>query len=360
VLAFGWLASREAAAQTSTLSLDQNSIKRIRLNDPAGTNYPYRNARRWWVNYDECRNPNEEYFQFTLAVTTPGDPLEVWAGSGQDCAAVRVSDNRTQSCWIVATVARSEDPMTVKVPVRNIVARDVDTLTPPSGLGPEVCDGSTDNEGDSIKFYFFLQDGGQAVAGTTVTWDPAALGGTGFDLVGPDPPESITIGMGESQLSINLKDVDEESDRERFAAYCAPVQADETFIPTDGAAACATTDLMANARPNPALKCGEASETSNTITTDSDLPGGDLVNDQLYAIGVSGEDIVGNSGPLSPISCGTPKPLDDFFELYKQNGGRGGGGFCSMSPGSHSVPGATALLFALLAAFGIRRGRSRA
>jgi len=84
-------------------------------------------------------------------------------------------------------------------------------------------------------------------------------------------------------------------------------------------------------------------------------------NETLYAVGVSGEDVVGNSGPLSMLACGMPKKLDDFFEVYGKANGPGGGGFCSVSPGlPRSAPGATLLLGVLLAAFGLRRGRNRA
>jgi hypothetical protein len=361
-------ARAQAASGTAAIKLDVNSIARRRVNDPPGTNYPYRNARRWWINYEECRNPNEEYFEFPLSVPNPGPPLEVWAGSGQDCSAVRGNADRTQSCWIVASYGKSEDTMTVVVPVRTVVKRDVNVLTPPmgpsqqqSGLDPMVCDGSTDTEGDAIKFYFFLQEGGQA-AGTPATWDPASLGGTGFDLVGPAPPESITIGMGDEQLSVNLHGVGEEPDRERFAAYCSPAAMDDTFIPAEGVPPpCSAPELPPGVVPDVSLKCGEASETSDVITTDPDLPQGKLVNETPYAVGVSGLDAVDNAGPLSPLACGTPKELDDFFEVYGKANGPGGGGFCSVSPGfPRSAPAATALLGALLAAFGLRRSRSRA
>ena len=46
-----------------------------------------------------------------------------------------------------------------------------------------VCEGSIDPDGQSVKFYFFFQDGGKALPGGT-TWDAKAVGGTGFDLVG--------------------------------------------------------------------------------------------------------------------------------------------------------------------------------
>jgi hypothetical protein len=214
-----------------------------------------------------------------------------------------------------------------------------------------------DKSGVQLALYFFLQNGGQVV-GTEQKWDPTNLGGVGYDMIGPAPPGSISAGMGENQLIVNLEDVQTDADRERFAAYCAPAVADDsTFVPAaDAPPTCLTDQLTPGVRPDSTLKCGEANETSNAITTDANL-----VNDQLYAVGVSGQDIIGNAGPLSTLACGIPKPLKDFFELYGEAGGPGGGGFCNMSsPGSSRAPLAPiALLGAVFAAFTVRRGRKR-
>ena len=76
------------------------------------------------------------------------------------------------------------------------------------------------------------------------------------------------------------------------------------------------------------------------------------------AIAVAGVDRVGNSGPLSPIACGTPQPVTTFFEAYREAGGRGGGGFCSCGP-----PGPAGGVAASLVGVGLwwlRRRRQRA
>jgi hypothetical protein len=52
---------------------------------------------------------------------------------------------------------------------------------------------------------------------------------------------------------------------------------------------------------------------------------------------------VGNAGVLSQLLCGTPTELDDFYELYSLNGGRGGGGFCSL-PLAPRAPSHVALM----------------
>jgi MYXO-CTERM domain-containing protein len=88
---------------------------------------------------------------------------------------------------------------------------------------------------------------------------------------------------------------------------------------------------------------------------------GALLNGRTYAIGVSGQDLLGNAGELSEIRCGTPVELDDFFELYSRRGGVGGGGFCSLSssPGGPH-PRSLAGLGLLVAALLWRRARSLA
>lgn len=75
-----------------------------------------------------------------------------------------------------------------------------------------------------------------------------------------------------------------------------------------------------------------------------------------YAVAVAGVDRVGNSGPLSSVACGSPQPVDDFFELYRRAGGKGGGGFCAIGA-DPSRAGLAALGVALLA-FALRRRRS--
>jgi hypothetical protein len=360
-LALAGVWSTDASAQsntTSTITIGQN-VGRRRSTDPIGYDgYPFRNARRWWVNYDEC--VANEYFDFYITLTNPRNRLEVWAGT-EDCGSKRSLQDHGQ-CWIVASNDSPQQNFTVSVPVRNIVSNNVGVnsanIPDPEALGTAVCDTSTDSDGVQLKLYFFLQDGGQVV-GSEQPWDPTNLGGVGYDMIGPAPPDSITTGMGESQLSINLAGVEPEPDRERFAAYCALADAqdgDAEFIPAADALTCPTMQLTPGARPDSALKCGEANETSNTITTDHNL-----LNDQVYAVGVSGEDIIGNAGPLSTLACGIPKPLKDFFELYGEAGGPGGGGFCNMSrPGSSHSPAAPIALFGgVLAAFTVRRGRKR-
>lgn len=331
LIGFGLL--RPAEAQISAPVVVEGEISR-----DWGATTP-RNFLPWWISQDDCRE--DHAFSFPVDGLTGNDPLEIWVGN-EDCASTRGNDDRGQ-CWIVARVDQPDaQGEQVRVPVRNVVAQIQGTLEPPSGLTNEVCV-DDDTNGQAVTFYFMLIDGGLSAASTT--WDPDASGGTGFDLLGPDPPGGISVGVGDSQLSIRLDDVDEESDRERFQAFCVPAEpasrndagagevpgadAGATEGPAPTLEQCFTPRVSEGAPPPLDFGCGSASEITGTISTTP------LINDQVYAVAVSATDLLGNAGVLSEVECGRPVELDDFFEVYVRSGGTGGGGFCSVaSPGS--------------------------
>lgn len=342
----------------------------------------YSASRPWWISYEDCLANDK--FTFHLSIRDNSNPLEIWAGS-ENCATNRSRTDRGQ-CWIVAQVAQLSDTVDVEVPVRNILLRNLNTTNPPApGLPATVCDNSTDPSGEALTFYIMLVDSGQA--DEYIAWD-GGTGGTGFDVVGPDPPGSISVGVGESQLAIKIKDINEDSDREAFEAFCVPagttfasigltdpdsdttgdagtsgegLDAGEVSRSRDagnGPPAACFTEVLRSGRLAPSqFSCGTARETSSTLRTSR------LVNDQQYAVALSARDRLGNAGVASTIECGRPTELDDFFELYSRADGHGGGGFCSVAPGGaarENAPRGLALLLAVLAGFGLRRKKGDA
>jgi hypothetical protein len=399
----------EALAQSTATApqLNENRIERIQ---------PYRSAqtRRYWISYDDC--VANDVITFPIGLTDNSRALEVWVGN-DNCAERRGSENEGQ-CWLVARIDSPTVPQTdVPVSVRAVVQRDLNATAPPTDVPASVCENNTDPNGEKLTYYFILEEGGKSAASDVWT---NGDDGTGYDLVGPRPPGNIRVGVGESQLAINIDGVVEEADRERFEAFCVPAGtgvaspldaggidaglggapgvgsagldaagadaagADAAGADAAGAsdassagpvlvdaldassggldasagaapAACFTPLLRQGERPPNAFSCGTANETARTLRT------GSLQNGQAYAIGVSGQDLLGNAGELSEIRCGTPVVLDDFFELYSRRGGVGGGGFCSLSaspggPHPRSLAGLGLLVTALL----WRRARSRA
>jgi hypothetical protein len=82
--------------------------------------------------------------------------------------------------------------------------------------------------------------------------------------------------------------------------------------------------LVAGQIPDLKYVCGTTNGASGNATG--------LTNGTTYAIGVAAYDNLGNVGVLSPMVCVTPGPIDDFFTLYNEAGGKGGG--CELSSGS--------------------------
>jgi hypothetical protein len=150
--------------------------------------------------------------------------------------------------------------------------------------------------------------------------------------------------------------VNTDADRDRFAAYCVDLTPSDGFVPEEGEEIDCSTPELVPGEPARIPACGTASETSTTLSTNTNL-----LNDHLYAVAVAAQDQLGNSGPLTDVKCASPRELDDYFELYKRSGGAAGGGFCSLRPGVPvAARGAPLLLGILLLGLRARRARSRA
>lgn len=364
-----------------TLSPNSNGIERLRD--------PYTPTRPWWISYDDCVGDDE--FTFSLSTTASNDNLEVWVGT-ENCATNRNNLSLIGQCWMVALENLNEDTVQVRVPVKNVLARRTGVASLPGPLGDDICDNSNEVNGEAISWYFMVVRGGQASEYIAWSGEP---GGTGIDVVGPAPPETISVGVGEKQLTISMGRVPTDATRQRYEAFCVPQGAtldsppglDAGANPAGGSggvaslldagidldagsgepdagdpnaapAACFTELLRQGARPptGPQYSCGTTNAISGTLRTK-----GNLINDQAYAVAVSGQDELGNAGVVSQIQCGTPMVLEDFYELYKSRNGPGGGGFCSFSPPTGKTgAGAASVLLMLLAGLGWRRSRGRA
>jgi hypothetical protein len=377
--------SSNISSSLTTLTSPNGYISLVPNAQGISRKFPYYTASRpWWISYNDCLK--NDSFTFSLTVRNTSNPLEIWAGT-ENCAVSRSRTDRGQ-CWIVARVPQLTDTVDVTVPVRNIIARRLNVTEPPApdSVSSDVCDDSTDPSGEAITFYFLIEKGGQG--DEYFAWD-GGTGGTGFDVVGPEPPGRISVGVGESQLAVRIDDITEETDRERFEAFCVPagtmratsgndagtasgVSSDSGGLDggssgsTTGAtndagisgaapAACFTDLLVAGQRPPPEYSCGTANEISRVLRTDR------LRNYQSYAVAVAGQDNLGNAGVASDIQCGTPIELNDFYENYTRAGGPGGGGYCSFSPLAERRLGrGLGAVVLLLAGFGLRRRRCSA
>ena len=85
-----------------------------------------------------------------------------------------------------------------------------------------------------------------------------------------------------------------------------------------------------------------------------------FANGTSVAVAIAAIDAVKNVGPLSTVACATPDRVNGFDELYHQDGGTAGGGFCSLShlPANRGGTGATAFSLVMLSV-AARRRRAR-
>ncbi|MEZ4310829.1 MAG: hypothetical protein R3F14_22525 [Polyangiaceae bacterium] len=122
--------------------------------------------------------------------------------------------------------------------------------------------------------------------------------------------------------------------------------------PTDTTAGvCNSCDLQqGEPAPGELYQCGKISSGTSGLAAVLD-------NDTYYAVAVAAYDNLGNIGPLTAATCGTPQEVQDFYEEYRAQGGQAGGG-CSVETRSR-IAGFTGPATALLAgaAFLLRRRR---
>ena len=127
---------------------------------------------------------------------------------------------------------------------------------------------------------------------------------------------------------------------------------------------CSAPGLNPGQYPDESMRCGSVGSPSarSGVAASPDAADSQVVieNGTTYGVAIASTDRVGNVGLLSPVTCATPEPVIGFFEQYKSEGGRAGGGFCNIERGARkSSPGALLVLMFGLAVLGRVRARRR-
>jgi hypothetical protein len=347
LLIAGLLLSGPAFAQSVTLRQDSQGI--IRRHQIADLDLDQINRR----NCDD-----NEQITFQLAVSgNPGTSyrLGAWTGSGCETETNRAGTNAT--CRRVgADVPYQADSSPLTLGVQDIVAAVnlTSAATADGGTGeggassggddPGVCDGSA--QAVAFTLHFLLANtSGQSPSGFTFPkWEAE------FDLDGPAAPRAVTAGIGENTLVISWSPADDTArqDTDGYYFFCDPPAG--TGIPAvdGGTPTCGTPALAAE------NACGRAlggSVTSGQTST--------LVNGVRYSVAVAAQDLFKNYGELSDSTCATPEPVTGFFEAYRDAGGKGGGGFCSIGTGRSSAFAGFGALALLGLAWRRRSARAR-
>ena len=333
-----------------------------------------------WVNRADCLARDVLTFSPVTLHDYDGYDLEAWAGKRNvDCAD---PDNRDSGgdCFQVFAAKADSPSMTVHIDALELVARGA--ASPPY---PDVCNGATSAKRTSLSLTFMLVDEDGEIGGKPKIWTDI-----GYDVSPPAPPTHVSASESETRIYLDWKEPD-ALDLRSYVFYCDPrpgsvladgglttlsaigalSQAESVDASSEPAGSaedggsslrsCGDSEVIAagvdplSVRDIGDYVCGSTSAGDHTGTVEH------LVNGVEYSVAVASVDEVGNVGVLSRPVCETPIPVTDFYELYRQAGGKAGGGWCSLSRTPSAAAHGTAALFTALslATFVRRRRRPR-
>jgi uncharacterized membrane protein YgcG len=394
----GWVAT--AAAQ-ATITVQYTGRK---------SSVPSSRGNGTWIGRQECLEGDEFYLTATVSGSNPSSyTYEAWVGS--DCGKYESRNGSTRKCLLIDTRSAAAS-FNITLPVQamvtdpstyqgtGLVPGDVTACTPASGTSPA----------KDLTVYFLLLTNLTDEVASPFTFK------TKYDLIGPQPPTGATASGGETMLKLSWTPSDPLEEETTYRFYCYPVRgAEYADAGKDGSGEARATPMAGDAGDVDviAADAGEAGGGAGASGAGGDggasgaggeagtggaggsalvalpegcpagtpfregdmpdetyrcgsAPGGSsgkvtgLKDGVVYAVGVAAVDSFDNPGKLSNIACATPVPVDDFFDLYKEAGGKGGGGFCTLSdaPGAAGHAGFSAT-FAALAATALMRRRIR-
>ena len=367
--------SRPAAAQTTTTPttasitvVTNSTATQLVDKNHNPVSHSYTPNHPFWVNLDECHNG----WVYQISVTTVGTQnldMQVWATTaGNDCSAVtaRFAENSTPSCWRVGYIGSvNEGTYAYYIPVQNVVGQHFFTDTSnetttavPAGTSQDcdiIASTGASRTGIGVTLFFYMFNGTSAGTPTySATW-----GDPGYDLVGPSAPGTVGVQPADTELYMNWSQV-LDSDLAGYRMFCqdcstadAATNVCDLYSSTDaGEITCPAIpdNLIPGCLPN-------GSYLKGTVTDKQAVSGvaEHVTNGDKYACAVAGFDIMQNSGNLSTLVTSMPWYVKDFFSTYRKDGGKGGGGFCSVGQRSSGV--GMLIPLASLCLLALRRGR---
>jgi hypothetical protein len=261
------------------------------------------------INIAECTAAVSDQLSFSWTTTASGT-FDLFASDTAGCPIPTANANTNVKTITIAS-SLTTTSLTNFITVPNLLTRLAFT-----------CPGT----GTQVSFCLFAA--GTNTGGTTAT--AAATGSIGLDLEAPPAPNVNEPTPGDSALNVSWSlgsgSVDGGSGAAtRFIVYC---------------------DVSPATSPI-AKKCKDVSGQGTTSTR---IDG--LTNGTAYDVEVTALTVGGNESAHSTKVTGTPELINDFWRLYKQDGGREQGG-CAAGAG-----GLVALLALVPLAWRWRRRRS--
>ncbi len=277
-----------------------------------GTNYINGDG---YINAAECSNPSSDGLQFawTLGDSSGNAPspssatLKLTVSTDTACSSAPPTAGTTWSQSITVSSASGQDPGSGYDSLSTILSALGISCATQQSLTMNTCASMTLN---SVYYYA----SGQIIVDTRAAPTPSIS-----DLVSHDGSLSVTITAVTSTGST-------QSDSIKYALYAVP-----------------TGDPAPTAPYYSTALAPNSGETSRIVYSQS------IENNTSYDVYGFAYSTAGNPSEPSKLLTGTPKPVDDFWRTYRNDGGVEEGG-CASGPA-----GALALLLPLLA---LRRRRS--
>jgi hypothetical protein len=252
------------------------------------------------INLSECKAEQYIVFKYTYSGLQEGD-MKVYIGD--ECGTGQKTNWKDECKEVIS----EEEP-------RSGAEFTLSAYTIVSGPKDEGCQ---ERSRTSQKIYVLIYEEDKA--------SDSDIKGLGFyeifyDTKPPSPLQNIKAEPGEGNVRVSWSLKDTDDDIARFYVLCAPGATDECdktlapFQPGDDPPK--LDDYGCN-------KDGFPKGTRSGIVPD-------LKDGVNYYFAVFSEDASGNKSKVSDVVCARPEGILDFYEVYRQAGGKARGGYCSL------------------------------
>jgi hypothetical protein len=371
------------------------------------------------INLQDCRDDLRIVFPLALSGFVQNDTIEVWGSDqGTDCADPVNRSAATALCYKLRSLAQLSPTPQIKIPVKEIIrgrqAEDeidsdgcrrlnqgqitlqflyfrgaptgqpaqraqvpilVDTQGPEALQGIRVMPGN----GRFTVSWNAIGEGGVAdIIGVNAYClaNPTAVEGAGgepetvevCDVLedggdgGNCRTETVDDGTGTVVVCDELEDGGDGGCRTEPAASGGGGVPDPGSIPSPGVV-CSAAEfsgpggerLVPDQAFAAAYQCGNISGMTGNSVNATSVANAPLLNGTVYAVAVAATDSFANIGELSDVYCQFPEVTGDFWQDYRDGGGRASG--CSVE--GLGVPAGSITLLGLVGALGVSTWRRR-
>ncbi len=259
------------------------------------------------LNRKDCTDDHRLRFVLQTSGLAPDGIIETWVADERiDCTS---KAQREGECAKVASTSSTSAEITMDHSVRALLSPLAPFTAAKPAIDDEAC-GKIDRTALNVWFFYFAKDAFDA---------PLATARATFiaDTIGPPPPTNIHMSRTAAQGQVSARVTatwdqvrTAESDLTGTQAFCAVNEGADS-------GECRAASLAADAFP-PTAACGVTASAAATMMAIMEATRGHA------AIALASVDALGNTGPLSELSClepaPPPPPRDDGCNIHASNG----------------------------------------